>query len=216
MSLDLPCAQRAGVAGSFEISRTATCNMQEPSLWRGIALAAFGLQRRRTVQDPSHWRGIIVPPPCYSESSGRLAHEFSSGTPKASDWVDCRRYSIADYEVSFWFAMISRHDHHHHHRHEHDHHHDHDRRRHLFYHHIRVIRSSPSPLLMHPHRTAGILMAFGRHPGLHPRPCPASGGANRPRRPERGTCSTNIGIMGKSHVAVAKRFSGSKTERANV
>ena len=166
-------------------------------------MAAFGLQRRRAVQDPSHWRGIIVSPPCYSESSGRLAHEFSSGTPKAIDWVDCRRYSIADYEVSFWFAMISRHDHHHH-RHEHDHHHDHDHRRHLFYHHISVSRSSPSPLLMHPHRTAGILMAFGLNPG-----------ANRPRRPEWGKLSTRTGLMGKSHVAVAKRFSGSRTERAN-
>ena len=157
-------------------------------------MAAFGLQRRRAVQDPSHWRGIIVSPPCYSESSGRLAHEFSPETPKAIDWVDCRRYSIADYEVSFWFAMISRHDHHHH-RHEHDHHHDHDHRRHLFYPHINVSRSSPS--------------------GLHPRPCPASGGDNRPRRPEWGKFSTKTGIMGKSHVAVAKRFSGSKTERAN-
>ena len=99
MSLDLPCAQRADVTGSFEISRAATCNMQEPSLWRGIALAAFGFQRRRTVQDPSHWRGIIVSPPCYSESSVRLAHEFSSETQTSIDWVDCRRYSIADYEV---------------------------------------------------------------------------------------------------------------------
>ena len=59
-------------------------------------------------EDPSHWRGIIVSPPCYSESSGRLAHEFSSETPKAIDWADCRRYSIADYEVSFWFVMIIR------------------------------------------------------------------------------------------------------------
>ena len=135
---------------------------------------------------------------------GLLAHESSSETEKAIDWVDCRRYSFADYEVSFWFAMISRHDHHNHHRHEHDHHHDHDHHRHLSYHHISVSRSSPSPLLMRPHRTAGILKAFGLNPG-----------ANRPRRPEWGKLSTRTGIMGKAHVAVAKRFSGSMTEQAN-
>jgi len=48
-----------------------TSALEEASLWRGIALAAFGIQRRRIVQDSSHWRGTIVSPPCYSESSGR-------------------------------------------------------------------------------------------------------------------------------------------------
>ena len=102
---------------------------------------------------------------------GLLAHECSSETEKAIDWVDCRRYSFADYEVSFWFAMISRHDHHHHHRHEHDHHHDHDHHRHLSYHHISVSRSSPSPLLMHSHRTAITQPFMGHVACLRILPC---------------------------------------------
>ena len=67
-----------------------------------------------------------------------------------------------------------------------------------------IVICSPSPLLMRPHRTAGILKALVLNPG-----------ANRPRRPEWGKLSTRTGIMGKPHVAVAKRFSGSRAERAN-
>ena len=35
---------------------------REPSLWRGIAVPPYGIQRHRIVQGPSPWQGILVQP----------------------------------------------------------------------------------------------------------------------------------------------------------